>query len=212
MIAGGTTTQGIRQFVEANAALAIWPLLRHVTLMFDIAPSTRDRTMNALLRNTSLFAIAAVFAVNVAGAQDSDAGSFTGSLRGTQGARGTAMGRVGDSSRLSGTVLIEPSSTAKSGQYKVAIRLQSTGGMAPTSILQWTVAPGRCGARLQPLVPPTAVSPLEVRSGGDAETSWEGPLALTPDGGFQLVVFGMSGVREQDVMACANLKYNKSKR
>lgn len=158
-----------------------------------------------------MFAICAFLAAaSAAGAQArTDVGSYSGSLRGTQGARGTAMMRASDASRLSGTVDIRPSSTQKEGFWMVRLRLTSTGGMAATTMLQWMISPGRCGARLQPLVQPTEVSPLEVRSGGDADASWEGPINLAPDGSYQLVVFGMSGVREQDVMACGNLKYAK---
>ena len=165
-------------------------------------------------RRSSIIAMCALFAVaSVASAQArTDVGSYSGSLRGTQGARGTAMMRASDASRLSGTVEIRPSSTQKEGFYTVKIRLTSTGGMAATTMLQWTIAAGRCGARLQPLVQPTEVSPLEVRSGGDADASWDGPINLAPDGSYQLVVFGMSGVREQDVMACGNLKYAKAMR
>jgi hypothetical protein len=165
------------------------------------------------MRRTSLLFAFCTFlaAVTTAGAQvRTDVGSYSGSLRGTQGARGTAMMRASDASRFSGTVEIRPSSTQKLGFYTVKIRITSTGGMAATTILQWTIAPGRCGARLQPLVQPAEVSPLEVRSGGDADASWEGPINLAPDGSYQLVVFGMSGVREQDVMACGNLKYAKA--
>lgn len=162
-------------------------------------------------RRSSLFSLCVFLAAaSVAGAQvRSDVGSYSGSLRGTQGARGTAMARASDASRLSGTVDIRPSSTLKEGFYSVKIRLTSTGGMSATTMLQWTISPGRCGSRLQFLVQPTETSPLEVRSGGDADASWEGPIKFTPDGSYQLVVFGMGGVREQDVMACGNLKYAK---
>lgn len=164
------------------------------------------------LRTTMVFTVAGLMlsAANVQ-AQQAAAGRFTGSLRGTQGARGTSMGRASDASRLSGTIEVDPSATQKEGVYRVKIRLTSTGGMPATTMLQWTISPGRCGARLQPLVPPTSVSPLEVRSGGDADAQWEGAVNLTPDGSYQVVVFGMSGVREQDVMACGNLKYQKPK-
>lgn len=163
---------------------------------------------------SSFFAFCAFLAAaSAAGAQArTDVGSYSGSLRGTEGARGTAMMRASDASRLSGTIDIRPSSTQKEGFYTVKIRLTSTGGMAATTILQWTISPGRCGARLQPLVQPAQVSPIEVRSGGDADATWEGPINFNPDGSYQLVVFGMSGVREQDVMACGNLKYEKAMR
>jgi hypothetical protein len=163
------------------------------------------------IRTTMLFTVAGLVLSAADGQAQAATGRFTGSLRGQEGARGTSMARAGDSSRLSGTIEITPSPSQKEGVFTVKIRLTSTGGMPPTTMLQWTIAPGRCGARLQPLVPPTSVSPLEVRSGGDADAQWEGPVNLTADGSYQLVVFGMSGVREQDVLACGNLKYQKPK-
>jgi hypothetical protein len=164
------------------------------------------------IRHTVLVALAAGLAASTAAAQARNAtGSFSGSLRGTQGARGTSMARASDASRFSGTMDITPSPTQKEGVFVVKVRVTSTGGMAATTMLQWTIAPGRCGARLQPLVQPTELSPLEVRSGGDAEATWEGRINLFPDGNYQLVVFGMGGVREQDVIACGNLKYQKPK-
>ena len=167
--------------------------------------------MIASLRNTTFLAATAFLVASTVSAQEPDAGRFTGSLRGSSGATGGSMTRVSDATRFSGTVALTPSA-ARAGAYKVEIRISSTNAASATAILQWSISPGRCGSRLQFLVPPTEVTPLEVRSGGNAEVTWEGPLNLSPSGSYQLVVFGGGGVREQDILACGNLKYDKPKK
>lgn len=56
-------------------------------------------------------------------------------------------------------------------------------------------------------------SKVEVRlssSGGSAELTWTGQIALAANGSYQFVVYDR-GVREQDVVACGNLKYTQPK-
>lgn len=144
-----------------------------------------------------------------AGAQDRTAatGRFSGSLR------GTSFGGAVDASKFSGSVEINPTADGKVGFYKVEVRLSSSGGSASgrmSNMLPWTISPGRCGSRVQYLVQPMEVAPLELRSGGNAELSWSGQLSLAANGSYQFVVYDR-GVREQDVVACGNLKYTKPK-
>lgn len=161
-------------------------------------------------RTSSVFAFFAFFAAAaVAGAQNQSAvGRYTGSLRGISGVTGGAMTRVSDVTRLSGSVEISPSSSAKLGVYKVDIRVSTGGSLPATGMMQWSISSGRCNSQVQPLVPPTELPTLEMRSGGNAEVSWEGAVNLTSDGSYQLVVYD-KGVREQDIVGCANLKYIK---
>ncbi|MBW7933526.1 MAG: hypothetical protein H3C62_07930 [Gemmatimonadaceae bacterium] len=145
--------------------------------------------------------------VTSAQAQADMLGSYSGTVRATSFAGGK------DASKMSGSVTITPSKTS-AGTYKVEIRL-STRGDSPTAsstgYLQWSISPGRCGARVQFLVQPSEVSPLDIRSGGNAEVMWEGKLPLTGgEGSYQLMIYDR-GVREQDIVGCANLKYNKPK-
>jgi hypothetical protein len=164
-----------------------------------------------------LFGLAALVAIVSAGqtarAQDSTAvplgiGSFNGSLRGS-GVRG-----VTDQTRYSGSIYITPSTTGRPGVYKVEIQLSSSGmnsNSSATNQLQWSISPGRCNSRVQFLLPPSELPALELRSGGNAEVKWEGTITLTPMGTYQLMVYD-KGLREDDVVACANLKYSAPKK
>lgn len=140
-------------------------------------------------------------------AQVAPIGSYSGAVRATSFAGGK------DASKMSGSVTITPSATTN-GAYKVEIRLSTMGASSSasaTGYLQWSISPGRCGSQVQFLVQPSETTPLDIRSGGNAEATWEGRIALTPgEGNFQLMVFD-KGVRDQDIVACANLRYNKPK-
>lgn len=166
--------------------------------------------MNPLRLFCSLVALIALAATTtIASAQDRTAatGRFSGSLR------GTSFGGVVDATRFSGSVDLKPTDDGKAGFYKVEVRLSSSGGSATarmSNMLPWTISPGRCGARVQFLVQPMEVQPLELRSGGNAELTWTGQLPLAANGSYQFVVYDR-GVREQDVVACGNLKYSAPK-
>lgn len=166
--------------------------------------------MNPIRFSCSLLALIALAATSsVAGAQDRTAatGRFSGSLR------GTSFGGAVDATKFSGSVEINPTEDGKVGFYKVEVRLSSSGGSQTgrmSNMLPWTISPGRCGARVQFLVQPMEVQPLELRAGGNAELMWSGQIALAANGSYQFVVYD-KGVREQDVVACGNLKYVKPK-
>lgn len=167
--------------------------------------------MNPLRFSYSLIALIALAATaTVADAQEdrtAATGRFSGSLR------GMTFGGAVDATKFSGSVEINPTEDGKAGFYKLDVRLSSSGGSQTgrmTNMLPWTISPGRCGARVQPLVQPMEVPPLELRAGGNAELTWSGRLALAANGSYQFVVYD-KGVREQDVVACGNLKYIKPK-
>ena len=166
--------------------------------------------MNSLRSTCAFIALIALAATTtVAGAQDRTAatGRFSGSLR------GTSFGGAVDATKFSGSVDITPTEGGKVGSYKVEVRLSSSGGSQTgrmSNMLPWTISPGRCGARVQFLVQPMEVQPLELRSGGNAELMWTGQIALAANGSYQFVVYD-KGVREQDVVACGNLKYSAPK-
>ncbi|HEY3287751.1 MAG TPA: hypothetical protein VGJ96_11605 [Gemmatimonadaceae bacterium] len=157
-------------------------------------------------RMSVVVTIAAVLIPVAVQAQGADLGNYSGAVRATSFSGGK------DASRMSGSVNITPS--AKEGVFKVEIRLSTMGASASSSstgILQWSISPGRCGSRVQFLVPPGEAPPLEVRSGGNAEMTWEGRMPLVAsEGNYQLMIYDR-GFREQDIVGCANLKYNKPK-
>jgi len=166
--------------------------------------------MNPLRSTCSFVTLLALTAItSVAGAQDRTAatGRFSGSLR------GTSFGGAVDATKFSGSVDISPTADGKAGFYKVVVRLSSSGGSASSrmsNMLPWSISPGRCGSRVQFLVQPMEVQPLELASGGNAELSWSGQIPLAANGSYQFVVYDR-GVREQDVVACGNLKYTRPK-
>ncbi|MFA6167172.1 MAG: hypothetical protein WC700_11195 [Gemmatimonadaceae bacterium] len=166
--------------------------------------------MNSLRFSCSFVALLALTATTtIAGAQDKTAatGNFSGSLR------GTSFGGAVDATKFSGSVDISPIPDGKLGFYKVVVRLSSSGGSASgrmSNMLPWSISPGRCGSRVQFLVQPMEVQPLELGSGGNADLTWNGQLPLAANGTYQFVVYD-KGVREQDVVACGNLKYTRPK-
>lgn len=164
------------------------------------------RVFNRLVVVTALLAVGAP----VARAQDAapPVGRFSGSFRGV-----TFQG-VSDGSHISGTVDITPSEKGAAGVWKIDIKLSARGASpmsSSTSMMQWSVSPGRCGSRVQFLVPPTELPPLEIRSGGNADAVWEGGIVLAPSGSYQVMIYD-KGLREQDEVACANLRFSTPKK
>ncbi len=134
-------------------------------------------------------------------------GRFSGSLR------GSFMSGVSDVSRLSGNADIS-ALPDRPGVFKVELRVSTSSaanGAAATNLLQWSISPGRCGSRIQVVLAPTELPALEVRTGGDADLTWQGPINLASNGSYQLVVFD-KGTSQNNIVACANLKYSEPKK
>src|SRR5512140_536620 len=147
-------------------------------------------------------------AAPVVSAQDQAAmGTFNGSLR------GTSLTGSSDATRFSGSVDIKPSSNGKAGNFNVAIRV-SAGGWdshaSSTGMLMWSISPGRCGSRIQYLVQPSEMPQVEMRTGGNGELTWDGPVNLAAGSSYQLVIYD-NGMAQQNIVACANLKYSAPK-
>jgi hypothetical protein len=152
--------------------------------------------------------LAAVGAIAAAEASAQDVGRFSGSLRATnpQG--------VSEPSHISGTVDVTPSAKGTPGVWKIEIKLSSRGASSMSSntgIMQWSISPGRCGSAAQFLVPPNELPALEIRSGGNADAMWEGAVVLAPSGSYQVMIYD-KGLREQDQVACANLRFSAPKK
>ncbi len=163
--------------------------------------------MNWKFRVVALFAFVVASTASAQGAPSVATGRFSGSLR------GASMSGVSDVSRISGSADIA-AQPERPGVFKVDLRLSMSSGSSTTTVtnsFQWSVSPGRCGSRIQLLLAPTELPSLEVRTGGDADLTWQGPINLAADAGYQLVVFD-KGVSQQNIVACANLKYSEPKK
>lgn len=124
-------------------------------------------------------------------------GRWSGTLR------GQTMGSASDQSHFSGHVEIVPLPD-RDGQFMVRITL-STGDRAVAD-MEWSISPGRCGTKLQLLLPPASMPPLEVRSGGTADMQYEGVINLNTQMSYHVPVF-QGGHSQQNMVACANLKF-----
>ena len=143
--------------------------------------------------------IAALGAARAALAQEQapqvEMGFWNGSFRNVQ---------MGGSGRYSGTAKISPLPGKPANYRRVELRLSTPGG---SSLLEWSASPGRCGSIIQPVKRPGELPSLETRSAGSAELTFEGALFdFKGDSAYQLMVF-KDGAKEQNMVACANLKY-----
>lgn len=134
-------------------------------------------------------------------------GRFNGSLR------GVLLAGPSDASRISGSADIA-ALLDRPGVFKVELRISTSSGSSAssaTNLLQWSISPGRCGSRIQMLLAPTELPALEVRTGGNADLTWQGQINLASNGSYQLVVFD-KGTNQENIVACTNLKYSEPKK
>jgi len=180
--------------------------------------SPRRRAFTGLL--VSLIAVQAVLAQDpVDAAAQAVVGKWTGSFR-----PGTMTGSIGGTltnvpmgtivsstnttgapGRYSGTVAISPSLDDTPGKYRIEVRVSSNFNSSET--LEWGVSSGRCGSKLIMLAASNLLPPIEMRSGGTGEVNEVTSLPLTSKGAFHVVLF-KGGHLQQDVVACANLKFD----
>jgi len=149
----------------------------------------------------------AATAVHGQGAPSVATGRFSGSLR------GVLLTGPSDASRISGSADIAALAD-RPGVFKVELRISTSSGSSAssaTNLLQWSISPGRCGSRIQMLLAPTELPALEIRTGGNADLTWQGLINLASNGSYQLVVFDR-GTNQENIVACANLKYSEPKK
>lgn len=164
--------------------------------------------MSFRLRFIAFLAFVALAAtVQGQGAPSVATGRFSGSLR------GVFLSGPSDASRISGNADIS-ALPERPGVFKVELRVSTSSGSSASSVtnlMQWSVSPGRCGSRVQLLLGPTELPALEIRTGGNAEVTWQGLINLATNGSYQLVIFD-KGTSQENIVACANLKYSEPKK
>jgi len=164
--------------------------------------------MSIRIRVLAFLAFVALSAtVQGQGAPTVATGRYSGSLR------GSFMTGASDASRISGNAEIS-ALPERPGVFKVELRVSTSSGSSASSVtnlMQWSISPGRCGSRIQMLLAPTELPALEIRTGGDADLTWQGAINLASNGSYQLVVFDR-GTSQENIVACANLKYSEPKK
>lgn len=163
--------------------------------------------MIRLLRSSVAAATMLAGFAATATAQDNPAmpmlGKWTGNFRSvimTQDIRNAG----GESGRMSGTVELLP--THESGQdfYNVIIQISTS---RAGDQLEWGVSLGRCGSKLIMLEHANQLPGFETRPGGEGEMRHMLALPLDANHTYQVGLF-RNGHAQQNMIACANLKYD----
>ena len=145
---------------------------------------------------TTALVIAALLATPTAGAQTAEEtaelpmmGNWSGVFRNvlmTQESRNAAGAVIG---RISGTVDLQPYHESGMDLYQVVIQLSTN---TPGQDLEWGVSMGRCGSKLIMV---------------EGEIRHSVALNLIAQATYQVGIF-RNGHAQQNMIACANLKYD----
>ena len=106
--------------------------------------------------------------------------------------------------RMYGSVTVTANRAGNPGSWVVEIRLTSD---RPSETLLWAIAPGRCQSGAVAQIQANQLPPLEVTANGTAEISTAANLILSPGDSYHLDIF-RNGQQQENVVACATLKYS----
>jgi hypothetical protein len=167
--------------------------------------------MRRSLRSTAVaIALAMCLAPFAAFAQHSEQamlGRWSGTFRSTQQTQSSLAGG-GIIGTINGEVTLQPTNEGGIDLYAVTIRISMN---YQQESLEWGVSMGRCGSKLIMLETTGTVPTIDSRSGGDGELHHTMRLDLDAKHTYQLVLF-RNGHLQQNVVACANLKYDDKMR
>ena len=130
-------------------------------------------------------------------------GSWSGQFRSVQMTQDSrnAGGYVG---RITGTVNLQPRRESGILFYDVVIQISTN---SPGDQLEWGVSLGRCGSKLIMVENANQLPSFDTRSGGEGEIRHSVPLDLDAKHTYQVGLF-RNGHAQQNMIACANLKYD----
>ena len=130
-------------------------------------------------------------------------GRWTGQFRSIQ-STATSREAGGNPGRITGTVDFQPMRESGMDLYEVSIKISST---TPNDELEWGVSMGRCGSKLIPVEHANQLPRFDTRTGGDGEIRHRMPMTLNAQSSYQVGLF-RNGHAQQNMIACANLKYD----
>lgn len=157
-----------------------------------------------------LVALAALLAPRAAAAQHAEQamlGRWTGTFHSTQPTR-SSLAEAGNPGTINGDVTLQPTNEGGFDMYIISLKISMN---RQGESLEWGVSRGRCGSKLIMLEPAGVVPTIETRSGGEGELRYTMALSLDAKSSYQLVLF-RNGHLQQNVVACANLKYDERMR
>jgi len=163
--------------------------------------------MRLSLRSTAAAIVLAMFlAPSAAFAQHAEQamlGRWTGTFRTVQFTQ-SSLNEAGHPGNISGDVTLQPTNEGGIDLYVVHMKISMN---RQGENLEWGVSMGRCGSKLIMLETPGTVPTIDSRSGGDGELRHTMRLDMDAKHTYQLVLF-RNGHLQQNVVACANLKYD----
>ena len=145
----------------------------------------------------------APFAAFAQHAEQAMLGRWTGTFRSTQTTQSSLSGG-GIIGTINGDVTLQPTNEGGIDLYVVSIKISMN---YQQESLEWGVSMGRCGSKLIMLETTGTVPTIDSRSGGDGELRHTMRLDMDAKHTYQLVLF-RNGHLQQNVVACANLKYD----
>ena len=169
--------------------------------------------MTRFIRPGSAACVAAsLLFATVARAQDSTAslpmlGGWSGVFRSvllTQDVRNAG----GEKGNISGTVELQPIVESGMNFYNVTIRVSTSN---PGDNLEWGVSMGRCGSKLIMLEGANQNPSFDTRAGGEGEMRHTVSYSMDAKHTYQVGLF-RNGHAQQNMVACANLKYDSRMR
>lgn len=115
---------------------------------------------------------------------------------------------AGPAGRITGSVILQPVHESGLDLYEVVIQISSN---TPNDELEWGISMGRCGSKLIMVENANQLPSFVTRAGGDGEVRHKTMLNLNAQASYQVGLFRY-GHAQQNLIACANLKYDQRMR
>ena len=114
----------------------------------------------------------------------------------------------GYAGRFSGTVRLQPIHESGIDLYDVIIEVSTN---SPGDELEWGISMGRCGSKLIMVENANQLPGFVTRNGGEGDVRHKLALSLNAQASYQVGIF-RNGHAQQNMIACANLKYDERMR
>lgn len=164
----------------------------------------------SLSTRSGRLAIAAAFVLAATSVQAQEAelpmlGRWTGTIRSLISTSDMRNATGGEPGRITGNVELQPVHESGMDLFQVLIRVSSSHA---GESLEWGISMGRCGSKLIMIENANQLPPIETRAGGDGEMRHTAAFNLDARHTYQLGLF-RNGHSQQNMVACANLKYDE---
>ena len=127
---------------------------------------------------------------------------WTGSFQPVQQQQSGDLLSPRGTNRTYGSVKLAPAGATNS--MHAVIEISTT--ITSSTLMRWSIAPGRCGASSLPLLSVDQFPTIDVSASGQGKIAADLPVTMGSSGQYHVDVYWTTGTDRSDVMACANLK------